>query len=96
MLVRRTLADGPRTLCGNHAQLLGKRSLPLAELAAEAFAAGDRRRGERRRADRRGPFERRATFDVERLLEDDRRASGRRAADRELELELSEPRAGAA
>lgn len=82
MLTKRTTVDGPRVLCGNHALVLGRRALSVAELAAEVFPEGDRRRGDRRASDRRGFSERRRVTDVERLLEGDRREpSGRRASD---------------
>jgi hypothetical protein len=51
MLRRVRLAEGPATLCGNHAALLGRRTISIEMLRAEAVtpAPGDRRRGVDRR-----------------------------------------------
>lgn len=76
VLVRKTLADGMVTLCGNCATTAGRRRLTLEELRAEVRPAGDRRGGDRRRGDRRGP-ERRVHVAFEDL--DERRSSDRRA-----------------
>ncbi len=75
-LRRVRLADGPVTLCENHAAIARGRELTLAALVTAARPPGERRRAERRRSaprrvaarqllvpgtDRRAPRERRGT-----------------------------------
>jgi hypothetical protein len=75
-LVRKRLASGMATLCGNCSAIAGRRPVSLEQLRAELRAAGGRRRADRRGADRRR-LERRAGPE---LVDVERRARDRRAA----------------
>jgi hypothetical protein len=78
-LVRKRLADGMHTLCGNDAAIAGRRSVTLAELRAELQPSSDRRQDDRRRRDRRSYRDRRDPVDLGRD-DDERRELERRAS----------------